>query len=183
MCEVVTVNQLISEIRTKIEFNDGRLFEEFVRWDGVCTSFDDTKNSMLYAQKHAVVRFERYLVFEDGVELRIHVSEMPYILADRTGVLVVFNETLSKFGISEFPWFFNSPNNAAIYNSDGSLRFQLQSAHGVGSYIGAVHYTRTPVDPNALGVLVGSVGHDPEWLYLVDPDSPKLISTGKWIRY
>jgi hypothetical protein len=177
------VSQLISEIRTKWEFDDGLLFEQFVSWDGACTSFEDTKNIMLYAQKHAVVRFERYLAFENGVELRIPVSEMPYILADRTGVLVVFNEVPSKFGMSEFPWFFNCPNNAAIYNSDCSLRFQLKSAHGVGSYIGAVHYTSTPANPKALGVLVGTVGHDPEWLYLVDPNSSELISTGKWIRY
>ncbi|MFJ2285192.1 hypothetical protein ACIOUF_02295 [Pseudomonas iridis] len=177
------MNQLISEIRTKWEFDDGLLFEQFVRWDGACTSFDDTKNNMLYAQKHAVVRFERYLVFENGVELRFLVSEMPYILPDRTGVLVVFSEMPSKFGMSEFPWFFNYPNNAAIYNSDSSLRFQLKSAHGVGSYIGTVHYTAAPGNPNALGVLIGTVGHDPEWLYLVDPNNPDLIPTGKWIRY
>lgn len=42
---------LISEIRTKWEFDDGLLFEQFVSWNGACTSFEDTKNIMLYAQK------------------------------------------------------------------------------------------------------------------------------------
>ncbi|WP_166217418.1 hypothetical protein [Pseudomonas atagonensis] len=177
------MSQLISEIRTKWEFDDGLLFEQFVRWDGAGTSFDDKKNNILYAQKHSVVRFERYLVLEGGVELRIPVSNMPYILADRTGVLVVFDEAPSKFDIPEFPWFFNYPNNAAIYNSDSSLRFQIKNAHGVGSYIGAVQYTSMPENPNALGVLIGTVGHDPEWLYLVDPDAPLLIPTGRWVRY
>lgn len=177
------MTQLISEVRTKWEFDDGVLFEQFVSWDGTSTNFNDTKNNVLYAQEHVVVRFERYLVLENGVELRLPVSDMPYILEDRTGVLVLFDEKPSKFDTPEFPWFFNCPDNAAIYNADGSLRFQLQSSHGIGSYIGAVHRTATPENPNALGVLVGTLGHDPEWLYLVDPDSPKLIPTGKWIRY
>jgi len=176
------VSQLISEIRTKWEFDDGLLFESFCRWDGTSTSFEDTKKNMLYALEHPVVRFEQYLVLEHGVEVRLPISETPYFLEDRTGVLVVFNEEPSKFSTPEFPWFFNYPDNAAIYNADGSLRFQLRS-HGIGSYIGAVHHTTTPENPNALGVLVGSLGHDPEWVYLVDPDNPKLISTGKWVRY
>ncbi|MDD0968584.1 MULTISPECIES: hypothetical protein [Pseudomonas] len=177
------MSQLISEIRTKWEFDDGVLFEDFVSWTGTSTSFDDLKKYALYAQEHIVVRFERYLVLENGVEIRLHVSEMPYLLEDRTGVLVVFNEEPSKFSTPEFPWFFNCPDNAAIYNADGSLRFQLQNSSGIGNYIGIAHHTEIPGNPNALGVLVGTLEHDPEWLYLVDPDSPKLIPTGKWIRY
>ncbi len=177
------MSQLISEIRTMCEFDDGLLFESFRRWDGTSTSFEDTKRNLLYALEHVVVGFEQYLVLESGVEVRLPVHEAAYILEDRTGVLVVFNEKPSKFSTPEFPWFFNCPNNAAIYNADGSLRFQLESTQGTGSYIGAVHHTATPENPNALGVLVGTLGHDPEWLNLVDPDNPKLISTGKWIRY
>jgi len=165
------------------EFDDGLLFESFRRWDGTSTSFEDKKRNLLYAQKHVVVGFEQYLVLENGVEVRLPIHETPYILEDRTGVLVVFDEKPSKFSTPGFPWFFNCPNNAAIYNADGSLRFQLESSYGIGSYIGIVHHTATPENPNALGVLVGTLGHDPEWLYLVDPDNPKLISTGKWIRY
>jgi len=177
------VNQLISEIRAMWEFDDGLLFEGFRRWDGTSTSFEDTKRNLLYALEHVVVGFEQYLVLENGVEVRLPVHETAYILEDRTGVLVVFNEKPSKFSTPEFPWFFNCPNNAAIYNADGSLRFQLESTHGTGSYIGAVHDAATPENPNALGVLVGTLGHDPEWLCLVDPESPQLKPTGKWIRY
>lgn len=177
------MSYLIDEVRTRWEFDSGLLFEQYVRWDGECTSFDETKKNMVYAQKHVVVSFKRVLVLDDGAEVVIPINETPHILPDRTGVLVVFNKVSPTSCSPEFPWFFNSPNNAAIYNADGSLRFQLQSAHGEGSYIGAVHYAPAPNHPDALGVLVGSVGHDPEWLYLVDPNNPKLIPTGKWIRY
>ena len=177
------MNQLISEIRTRWECDDGALFEEFVSWNGTSTSFEDTKKNVLYAQEHPVVRLERYLVLENGVEIRLQIGETPYILEDRTGVLVVFNERPSKFSTPEFPWFFDYPNNAAIYNADGSLRFQLKSSYGIGTYIGIVHCADTPANSNALGVLVGTLGHDPEWLCLVDPNSPNLIPTGKWIRY
>jgi hypothetical protein len=35
--------QLISEVRTRRGFDDGQLLEQFVRWDGVCTGFDELK--------------------------------------------------------------------------------------------------------------------------------------------
>jgi len=177
------VTQLISEVRTRWKLDDGVVFEEFVRWDGACTSFDEQKNNMLYKQKHVVISFERLLVLDGGFEISIPVHETPYLLSDRTGVLVVFEQEPSKFNCPEAPWFFDFPNNAAIYNADGSLRFQLHNPEGEGSYIGAVHYAAMPNHPDALGVLVGTVGHDPEWLYLVDCNSPEIISTGKWIRY
>ncbi|WP_445178645.1 hypothetical protein [Pseudomonas sp. McL0111] len=177
------MSYLIDEVRTRWEFDSGLLLEQYVRWDGECTSFDETKKIMVYAQKHVVVSFKRVLVLDGGAEVVIPINETPHILPDRTGVLVVFNKVPSASCCPESPWFFNFPNNAAIYNGDGSLRFQLQSAHGKGSYIGAVHYAPEPNHPDALGVLVGSVDHNPEWLYLVDPNNSKLIPTGKWIRY
>ena len=175
--------QLISEVRTRWGFDDGHLFEEFVRWDGVCTSFDELKKIMIYAQEHKVVSVQQVLVLNNGVEISIPIHGALNLLPDRTGVLVIFDKEPSKFSCPEAPWFFGFPNNAAIYNADGSLRFQLHNPEGEGSYIGAIHSGAMPNHPDALGVLVGTVGHDPEWLYLVDFNSPKLICTGKWVRY
>ncbi|MFJ2711180.1 hypothetical protein ACIOZM_09830 [Pseudomonas sp. NPDC087346] len=174
---------LINKIITVLELENGVVFERFVRWDGVRTCFEDIKKYILCSGKYEVIKRRQYLVLDNGAEVEIPVHEVLNLLPDRTGVLVVFAEEPSKFNCPEFPWFFNFPNNAAIYNADGSLRFQLQSSHGEGSYIGAVHYAAMPNNPDALGVLVGSVGHDPEWLYLVGPNSLKLIPTGKWVRY
>ena len=175
--------QLISEVRTRREFDDGQLLEQFVRWDGVCTGFDELKKNMIYAQEHRVVSVKQVLVLNSGVEISMPVHERLNLLPDRTGVLVVFDKEPSKFSCPEAPWFFGFPNNAAIYNADGSLRFQLYNPEGENSYIGAIHTGAMPDHPDTLGVLVGTVGHDPEWLYLVDCNSPEIISTGKWIRY
>lgn len=177
------MNKLINEIKSRYKLDDGSVVDEFVCWNGGRTSFDERKSNMLYMQRHSAVNFERRLILDGGNEVIIPVYEEPYFLSDRTGVLIVFDERPSKFGRQDAPWFFGFPHNAAIYNADGALRFQLENPHGAGSYIGAVHYAVTPNNPPALGVLVGAVGHDPEWLYLVDPNSPKLIPTGKWIRY
>ncbi|MFJ2711178.1 hypothetical protein ACIOZM_09820 [Pseudomonas sp. NPDC087346] len=138
---------------------------------------------MIYAQEHKVISVRQALVLDSGVEVDIPIHEPLNILPDRTGVLVVFNKVPSKFSRPQAPWFFAFPHNAAIYNADGSLRFQLHSREGESSYIGAIHCGAMPEHPEMLGVLIGTVGHDPEWLYLVDPGSPELIPTGKWIRY
>ncbi|VVM41358.1 hypothetical protein [Pseudomonas fluorescens] len=177
------MNDLISEVRTRGEFEDGQTFDEFVRWDGVSTSFEEQKRNMIYAQEHKVIGVRKALLLDSGVEVDVPINDPLNILPDRTGVLVVFGQTPSKFGGHKAPWFFGFPNNAAIYNADGSLRFQLDTHAGQGSYIGAIHGRVISDNPETLGVLVGTVGHDPEWLYLVDPSSPKLIPTGKWIRY
>jgi hypothetical protein len=42
-----------------------------------------------------------------------------------------------------------------------------------------MHSGAIPEHPDKLGVLIGTVGHEPEWLYLVDPNSPEAIFTGK----
>lgn len=174
---------LINKVVTVIELDDGVVFERFVSWDGGSTSFDDIKKYILYSARHKVIKRRQCLVLDNGMEVDIPVLESLNILPDRTGVLVVFEKNPSKFSIPNAPWFFSYPDNAAIYDSDGSLRFQLHNTYGEDGYIGAVHSGAMPENPNALGVLIGAVGHDPEWLYLVDPNNPDLIPTGKWIRY
>ncbi|MGF6668791.1 hypothetical protein [Pseudomonas monsensis] len=177
------MKQLIKEVRTIWEFEGGAGFEQFVRWDGTRTSFDEIKKSMANTKNLALKGFKRLLILDDDVEISIPVEEIPHILSNRTGVLVIFEEKPTKLSCSIAPWFFECPNNAAIYNADGSLRFQLQSPYGIGSYIGAVHHSASQNYPESLGVLVGSLGHQPEWLCSIDPNSPKLIPTGKWVRY
>lgn len=174
---------LISKVVTALEMDDGVVFERFVSWDGARTSFDDVRKYILYSEKHSVINRRQFLVLEGGVEVDIPMLEALNILPDRTGFLVVFEKEPLRFSIPEVPWFFSYPDNAAVYNFNGSLRFQLHNTYGQGGYIGALHSGSMPDHPDKLGVLIGTVGHEPEWLYLVDPNSPQLISTGKWIRY
>ncbi|MBK5374452.1 hypothetical protein JFT81_07385 [Pseudomonas sp. TH43] len=177
------MKDLISEVRLTDEYEGGHTFHEFVRWDGACTSFEERKKNMIYAQEHKVISVRQALVLDSGVEVEMPINESIIILPDRSGVLVVFGQEPYKLSSRETPWFFGYPNNAAIYNADGTLRFQVHNPYGENSYIGDIHSGAMPEHPNALGVLIGTVGHEPEWLYLVDPDAPKLVPTGKWIRY
>jgi len=177
------VIDLVSEVVTRREFGNGLVSEQFVRWDGASSSFDEIKQNIRYAQEHKVVSFRQKMVLESGAEIHIPILETLHILPDRSGVLVIFEKEPSRFSVPHAPWFFSFPNNAAIYNVDGKLRYQLFNPYGESSYIGAIHSGAMPDHPDTLGVLIGTVGHDPEWLYLVDPAGPTLIPTGKWIRY
>lgn len=177
------MKRLVEEIRTKKITLDGKVFEDFFDWKGNMTELEVRKAQAAYFEIHPIVKVEKYIVLDGGQQVILPFVNIPKILPDRTGVLVVFEQHPSKFSCCEAPWFFDFPSNAAIYNADGSLRFQLHNPAGSDSYIGAVHTGAMPDHPDTLGVLVGTVGHDPEWLYLVDCNNPEIISTGKWIRY
>ncbi|MDD0968586.1 MULTISPECIES: hypothetical protein [Pseudomonas] len=177
------MNNLVCCVRNEIVHADGTVFERFYDWQGCSTDFEVEMKQLRHINVSPVVDMVTFIVKEDGAEVRFLAAGIPYILPDRTGVLVVFQQEPNRFKCPKAPWFFGYPNNAAIYNADGSLRFQLCNPYGEGSYIGAMHSGAMPGHPNSVGVLVGTVGHDPEWLYLVDSDNPKLIPTGKWIRY
>ncbi|MBK5374450.1 hypothetical protein JFT81_07375 [Pseudomonas sp. TH43] len=174
---------LIDKVVTVVELDNGVVFERFDAWDGGGTSFEDIKQYIHDSKGRCVVRRRQYLVLDNGVEVDVSIQEVLNILPDRTGVFVVFEKEPYNFSGSENSWFFGYPSNAAIFNADGTLRFQMHNPYGENSYIGAIHSGAMPDHPDTLGVLIGTVGHEPEWLYLVDPNAPKLIPTGKWIRY
>ncbi|MBK5529028.1 hypothetical protein JFT91_14385 [Pseudomonas sp. TH08] len=174
---------LVACIKNKVVHADGSVFESFYDWQGHRTDFEVEMAQVKYRRVSEAVELRTYIVSDKGSEIIFSAAGIPCILPDRTGVLVVFDEESSELDSPYAPWFFVYPHNAAIYNTDGTLRFQLHNPHGKGSYIGAIHSGAMPEHPNTLGVLIGTVGHDPEWLYLVDPETPKLIPTGKWIRY
>lgn len=116
---------------------------------------------------------------ENGERIRLPFNALPWILPDRTGVLVLFEpgEYTHPDGTDVFP----KPNNAAIFNADGSLRFQLRFPQGDHSgRIGGVHSGHVN---GMLSVVAGSTQGVPEWLYAVDPNNPELIPTGQWVRW
>ncbi|WP_166217423.1 hypothetical protein [Pseudomonas atagonensis] len=174
---------LVACVRTEVMHADGTVFERYYDWQGGRTAFEVEMAQAKHVDVSEVVEKKTYIVSDSGSEVLFFAAGIPYILPDRTGVLVVFKEKPHRFSSAEAPWFFSYPHNAAIYNGDGTLRFQLYNPEGEGSYIGAIHTGVMPEHTDTLGVLMGTVGHEPEWLYLVDPDASKLIATGKWIRY
>jgi hypothetical protein len=120
---------------------------------------------------------------EDEERIRLPFKTLPWILPDRTGVLVWFEEGeyTNPDGTDVFP----KPNNAAIYNADGSLRFQLRFPVGdCSGRIGGVHSGSMPDRfKGMMGVVAGSAHGTPEWVYAVDPNNPELIPTEQWVRW
>ena len=70
------------------------------------------------------------VVFEldDQVRIAAPFTEIANILPDRTGVLVVFDENPPTPGHGVE--YFSVPDNAAVFNADGSLRFRLKNPCG-----------------------------------------------------
>jgi len=124
---------------------------------------------------------ESFLILEDGARVVLPFCGLSYRLPDRTGVVAIFEpgQYLKPDGTDYFLY----PNNAAVFNADGSLRFQLEQD---GWYrIDAFHSGSMPVKfDGKMGLLIAATPQDyPELAYAVDPSSPKLISTRQQIRY
>lgn len=69
------------------------------------------------------------ILLDDNTRLTLGVDAIPYIFPDRKAVLVIFGDKSPEdLTLDYFP----PPHNAAVYNADGSLRFQLQNPLGEG---------------------------------------------------
>ncbi|CDN89978.1 MULTISPECIES: hypothetical protein [Hydrogenophaga] len=87
---------------------------------------------------------ETALIRDDGTYVPLPFCELAWLLPDRTGVLVIFRpgSYTHPNGSDVFP----RPNNAAIFNADGSLRFQVHFAGAPersASYVIGLPFTRT----------------------------------------
>ena len=128
---------------------------------------------------------ETYVELEDGTKVSFKFDEIARIIPDRTGVLVIFEpgSYTHPDGTDVFP----APNNAAIYNADGSLRFQLRIPLGhIVDRIAAIHGGAivSPKFKDMMGVLIATDKRGPpEYVYVIDPSQPELISTGQWVRW
>ena len=123
---------------------------------------------------------------EDGQKIRMPFKAIAKILPDQSGVLVIFDDGRYRYTNPDGTDVFPAPNNAAIYNADGSLRFQLRFAPGdVVNRIAGVHSGAMPPKyKGMMGVVVASHPEaQPEWVYAIDPSQPELISTGQWVRW
>ena len=130
-------------------------------------------------------------LFQDqGNSVELPFAEPAQILPDRTGILVIFKpgSYIHPDGTDVFP----CPNNAAIYNADGSLRCQVHFANRPAwssDYIIERTFThiithRTlpigrqgePIDPPIVqfGVLVGTIKRPPESFYVLDTETGAL---------
>jgi hypothetical protein len=118
---------------------------------------------------------------DDGTSVDLPFRTIAYMLPDRSGVIAIFEpgQYTHPDGTDVFP----KPNNAAIFNADGSLRFQLMLPYG--DRIAAFHGGNMPEKFSGMvGLLMAeSPRSQPEWVYAVDPNSPTLIDVRQWVRW
>ena len=146
----------------------------------------------VHALKLPKREIETGLLLEDGAYVALPFCALAWIIPDRTGVLVIFKSGSYTHpdGSDVFP----CPNNAAIFNADGSLRFQVRFASslaGRADYIIDRTFTRTithktlpigrvgePINPPIVqfGVLVGTKQHPPESFYVLNTETGELTN-------
>jgi hypothetical protein len=151
---------------------------------------DDGNSAGLWSLKDPATPLSCQWLTDEAEYIGMPFSESASILPDRTGVLVIFKpgSYTHPDGGDVFP----CPNNAAIFNADGSLRCQVQFAGpprlGV-SYVIERPFTRTiahriwpigcpgdSIDPPIVqfGVLVGTKEHPPERFFVLNAETGEL---------
>lgn len=121
------------------------------------------------------------LELDTGARINLPTNEIAHILSDRTGVLVLFS---SKRILSEECIAYPAPDNAAIFNADGSLRFRLKNPHGEQGHFRAVTNNTAKDGSPALGVRACPKDWPVcESVYLVDGSTDDLSQQiPKWVR-
>ena len=137
-----------------------------------------------------IVEVGTELHLEDSQTVRLPFSELAWLLPDRTGVLVIFKP--GSYANADGGDIFPAPNNAAIYDADGSLRCQVRFSGAPAmsaDYIIERPFTRTithttlpigrrgkPIDPPIMqfGVLVGTKEHPPESFFVLNIQTGEL---------
>ena len=156
--------------------------EQYYRNPYVSSSADNEEQLTGFVTPMKLLGFKLYLSNSKFTFLKV--KHLPRILPDQTGVLVIFQSEPKKGeGFDYYP----PPNNAAIYNADGSLRGVLKIPQpNDGCWIGGLHGGEA-VDPKYKGMLRLVIAPHPdaypEWVYAVDPDQLELIPTYQCVRW
>lgn len=153
----------------------------------VFTDGDERDVDVLWSNVRALpkpkVTLGTQLWLVDGGIIRLPFKSQASILPDRTGVLVLFES--GEYTHPDGTDVFSKPNNAAIYNADGTLRFQLKFPEGdFSGRIGGIHsgHMREPFK-DMMGIVAASAQGMPEWVYAVDPNASEMIPTGQWVKW
>ncbi len=125
--------------------------------------------------------YQTVIELDIGERVLLSTNEIADILPDRTGVLVVF-------GLSKTPpldmILFGPPHNAAIFNADGSLRFQLKNPWGEAGVFRAVVQNHRSDGSVELGVRACPKSYPVcETVYVVDGSTDNLgKQLPRWVR-
>ncbi|MDM7943957.1 MAG: hypothetical protein QUV35_15140 [Hydrogenophaga sp.] len=153
---------------------------------------DEGNCEKLHSLKKPATPVSTQLLLEDDRLITLPFNDFAWILPNRTGVLVIFKP--GSYTHPDGNDIFPCPNNAAIYNADGSLRCQVRFASGPersAPYVIDRTFTRTithqtlpigrrgdPIDPPIVqfGVLVGTREHPPESFYVLNTETGELTN-------
>jgi hypothetical protein len=126
-------------------------------------------------------RHRTAIVLSNGERFLLPTNETPRILMDRTGVFVVFDvhKTVSEGCIS-----FAEPNNAAIFNADGRVRFFLKNPWGEEGHFRAITNATSKDNSPAIGVRACPKDWPTcEWVYVINGSTDDLSKqTPQWMR-
>ncbi|WP_148661405.1 hypothetical protein [Roseateles chitosanitabidus] len=122
------------------------------------------------------------LTLDDGTEVSIDAPMLPALLPDRSGILGIFPPSwyINEAGDDVFGF----PNNAAVFNVDGTLRFQVNVGKELIHHIALVYGVLDGKFSGMLGLHV-AFGADcpPEQIYALDSAVPGLIPTLHTVRF
>jgi len=126
-------------------------------------------------------RYRTAIVLNGGERVLLPTNETPRILMDRTGVFVVFD---AQKAVSEGCLYFPEPNNAAVFNADGTLRLVLKNPWGEQGHFRAITNTTAKDNSPAIGVRACPKEWPAcEWVYVVDGSTDDLSNqTPQWVR-
>lgn len=173
---------MIKHVVQTTQYDDNKTFEyiEYPELD-----FETSKAKLIHSRYAKVIKSEKKIIYEDGSEFVLPISESIEVLPDQTGFMVIYGKEPS--GLSKekkYPWFFDQPSNGAIYNADGSLRRQIKSPWKDG-YIFSFAQSSMKY-PNLPSVILDHEDnpHDSSFydLYAVDINTGVLLKTGQQIR-
>lgn len=173
--------KLIKELYTTKEYNDGAVFTSMNY-----PNFEDiVPENYFFQGPDKIFNIEKKIIYEDGNEYVLPISDNIEVLPDQTGFIVIYGEEPFKYSeYKSYPWFFEHPNNAAIYNADGSLRCQLENPleHGY-IFMFAQSSMKYPDLPSVI-LDSDQFQHDGSLynLWAIDINTGKLLKTGQKIR-
>lgn len=130
------------------------------------------------------INYQTEIELQDGRRVSLPANEIAHILPDRTGVLVLFSKSLASFDSAEELIHCAPPDNAAVFNADGSLRFQLKNPAGKNGSFRAVVSLSLADGTRGLGVRACPKDWPAcEDVYVVDGSTDDLSrQIPRWVR-
>lgn len=176
------MNGLVNRVIGLWQGEDGQLAE--VVYEGDDSQSGSERWRAVDGLKAPCIRLRTRLELSDGQRVILPIDEIAHILPDRTGVLALFDEGRVSLDASDDLLNCSPPDNAAVFNADGSLRFRLKNPAGKDGRFRAVVSLSLADGTRGLGVRACPK----DWpvcedVYIVDGSTDDLSKQiPRWVR-